>query len=170
MLCMKLVGKASTEIRRMGVVCVAAGIADSWLERRVIYLQSYGNNIKKLEDEVKKLEEARGRIKHLVDAEERNGYEILVGVRDWLILAEQVIDEANHVLEDPNHAKLGFSMCNFPNLRHRHRVSKEAFYTIGRVAYVLESGKFDRVGSYNNSSRNCKNIGDASSRGHNVPG
>ncbi|KAJ1435923.1 P-loop containing nucleoside triphosphate hydrolase [Sesbania bispinosa] len=109
------------------------------------YLISYEGNLKELADHVKELEAKRGEINHLVEAETRNGKIIEPGVQNWLDKVNEVIEKANKLLEDSNHAEVGCSGWVFPNLISRHQFSKKASEIAKDVVQVRGKENFKGV-------------------------
>ncbi|XP_061346314.1 disease resistance protein RPS2-like, partial [Gastrolobium bilobum] len=113
--------------------------------RQACYLIFYKDNFKKLDDDVKELEDTRVRLNHSVEEERRNGKEIERDVQNWLEKVNEVIEEANQLQKDPGRARVGCSGWSFPNLILRHKLSRKASKIANVVVEVQGKGKFDPV-------------------------
>ncbi|KAI4353010.1 hypothetical protein L6164_001989 [Bauhinia variegata] len=128
------------------LISIAAKIAEytvAPIGRQVGYVLFYKGNLKELNEAAKELEVARESIKHLVDAEIRNGKEILAVVQDWLKNVDDITEEAKQLWEDPQHANAGCSKWSFPDLKSRHQLSRKAKKMVKRVADVNQKRNFD---------------------------
>ncbi|KAI4353030.1 hypothetical protein L6164_002008 [Bauhinia variegata] len=137
--------KATMEV----LISIAAKIAEytvAPIGRQVGYVLFYKGNLKELNEAVKELEVARESIKHLVDAEIRNGKEIEAVVHDWLKNVDDITEEAKQLREDPQHANAGCSQWSFPDLKSRHQLSRKAKKMVKLVADVNQKRNFDRIG------------------------
>ncbi|XP_054780668.1 uncharacterized protein LOC129288205 isoform X2 [Prosopis cineraria] len=114
--------------------------------RQVGYLFFYKDNFKELKNQVEKLGTAKERIVHEVEAERRNGREIEPDVEEWLNKANDTLEKAKRLCEDPRCVKAECSGWCLPNLISRHQLSRNAKKTVENVAEVLTHGKFDRIG------------------------
>lgn len=130
------------------------------------YSLLYKRNFKKLENRVKELDAARVRWDHSVQDEIGNGKEIETDVVNWLKDANELIEKANKLREDPRRANVRCSINSFPNLIWRHQLSRKAFKISENIFEIQGKGKFDRVGylptldqitfSYSSTTRRLK--------------
>ncbi|GAU35302.1 hypothetical protein TSUD_389270 [Trifolium subterraneum] len=116
------------------------------IRREVGYLIRYERNFTNLSGSVRDLEAVREAIKHRVEAERRNGKIIEVGVQNWLMEVNEVIERANQLLEDPRHREVGCSGWSFPNLILRHKLGKIATKIANDVAGFQGRSDFNEVG------------------------
>ncbi|XP_061339577.1 uncharacterized protein LOC133286205 [Gastrolobium bilobum] len=131
------------------LISIAGKVAEYTVEpigRQAGYLIFYKDNFKKLDDQVKELEDTRVRLNHSVEDERRNGKEIERDVQNWLEKVNEVIEEANQLQKDPGRARVGCSGWSFPNLILRHKLSRKASKIENEVVEVQGKGKFSRVG------------------------
>ncbi|XP_012568215.1 putative disease resistance protein At3g15700 [Cicer arietinum] len=108
--------------------------------RQVGYLIFYNRNLKKLDDKIKDLNDARERIIHSVEVERRCGKKIETNVVNWLKKVEEIIENANRLQEESLHANVKCS-----NFILRQQLSKKAT-KITNVVEVQEKVKFDSIG------------------------
>ena len=113
--------------------------------REAGYLLLYKSNFKKLEDCVKELDAARITWNHCVEDERRNGKEIEAVVVNWLKDANELIEKANKLREDPHHANVRCSIFPFPNLILRHQLSRKATKISKEAVDIQGKAKFPRI-------------------------
>ncbi|MCH86645.1 CC-NBS-LRR resistance protein, partial [Trifolium medium] len=116
------------------------------IRREVGYLILYERNFTKLIGCVSNLQAVREAINHRVEAERKNGKIIEVGVQNWLVEVNEVIERANQLLEDPRRREVGCSGWSFPNLILRHQLGKIATKIANDVAGVQGRSDFNEVG------------------------
>ncbi|KAG6646187.1 hypothetical protein CIPAW_08G176000 [Carya illinoinensis] len=104
------------------------------------------NNIENLKKQLEKLQHARERVRHSVDAALRNGEEIYSDVSKWLTDVDRITELATKTLcESEEEASTRSSNAACLNLQQRHQISREAKKMAGDIAELLKNGKFDRV-------------------------
>ncbi|GAU35308.1 hypothetical protein TSUD_389330 [Trifolium subterraneum] len=116
------------------------------IRREVGYLILYERNFTRLIGCVSNLQVVREAINHRVEAERRNGKIIEVGVQNWLVEVNNVIERANQILGDPRRREVGCSGWSFPNLILRHQLGKIATKIANDVAEVQGRSDFKEVG------------------------
>ena len=124
------------------VISVVAKVAEylvAPIERQLGYLYNYRSNLDKLEEQVEKLGDARGRLQRDVDEADRQGDEIEPDVQKWLTRTEGIIQKAKELIEDEKAAN---TSCF--NLKSRYQRSRQAKKQSGDIGQIQES-KFDRV-------------------------
>ncbi|MCH86572.1 disease resistance protein [Trifolium medium] len=130
----------------ISIVGSVAQYAFAPIRREVGYLILYERNFSKLIGCVSDLQAVREAINHRVEAERRNGKIIEVGVQNWLVEVNEVIERANQLLEDPRRREVGCSGWSFPNLILRHQLGKIATKIATDVAGVQGKNDFNEVG------------------------
>ena len=124
------------------VISVVAKVAEylvAPIGRQLGYLYNYRSNLDKLEEQVEKLGDARGRLQRDVDEADRQGDEIEPDVQKWLTRTEGIIQKAKELIEDEKAAN---TSCF--NLKSRYQRSRQAKKQSGDIGQIQES-KFDRV-------------------------
>ncbi|XP_017977195.1 PREDICTED: uncharacterized protein LOC18599617 isoform X5 [Theobroma cacao] len=116
------------------------------IKRHVSYILDRQKNLEDFKKKAKQLEDERESVKHAVEAAERNGEKIELGVRKWLISVDQKIkeyDEKVRALEDKAKERCFNALC--PNVKFYYRLGKKAQEHAKVVAELLEQGRFDRI-------------------------
>ncbi|WJX81759.1 hypothetical protein P8452_64603 [Trifolium repens] len=117
------------------------------IQQEVGYLIFYRGNLTKLTGLVRILQASREDINHRVEAARRNGRKIEVGVQNWLVDVDEVIERANKLLEeDPRRREVGWLGWSFPNLILRHQLGKKAIEIANDVVGVQGRSDFNDVG------------------------
>ena len=128
------------------VISIAAKIAEYTVEPVVqclSYSFYYNSNIQNVKKHVEKLQGARDRVQHSVDAAIRNAEEIEADVNRWLENVDVIIGKAKEVLEDEEKAKMRCSKAAYLKLRHQQ--SKKAKKIVQDIDEVLTNGSFKEV-------------------------
>ncbi|KAG8479953.1 hypothetical protein CXB51_024970 [Gossypium anomalum] len=124
----------------------AAEYTISPIINHVKYLSNLQQNDETLKDQAEKLQYARDRVQHSVDAAQRNGEEIERDVNNWLWAVDRKIPEqVEKVRQDEEKAKKKCFIGLCPNFWTRYKHSLKAAEEAKAVAELLEQGKFDRV-------------------------
>ncbi|KAK6289277.1 hypothetical protein POUND7_000818, partial [Theobroma cacao] len=116
------------------------------IKRHVSYILDRQKNLEDFKKKAKQLEDERESVKHAVEAAERNGEKIELGVRKWLISVDQKIkeyDEKVRALEDKAKERCFNGLC--PNVKFYYRLGKKAQEHAKVVAELLQQGRFDRI-------------------------
>ncbi|KAJ9682085.1 hypothetical protein PVL29_018123 [Vitis rotundifolia] len=125
------------------VISVVAKVAEylvAPIGRQLGYLYNCRSNLDKLEEQVEKLGDARGRLQRDVDEADRQGDEIEPDVKNWLTSTEGIIQKAKELIEDEKAAN---TSCF--NLKLRYQRSRQAKKRSGDIGKIQEENKFDRV-------------------------
>ncbi|KAF7845544.1 disease resistance RPP13-like protein 4 [Senna tora] len=107
-------------------------------------------------------------IQHRVDDEIRNGCEIEAAVLVWMEKAEEIVQEAENLLESSYRVKAGCSGLSSSNIIIRRRLSKRAREMSQYCAHIREEGMFDTI-SYRLPLRVAVDSTFASRRGCIIP-
>ncbi|XP_042939226.1 uncharacterized protein LOC122274265 isoform X6 [Carya illinoinensis] len=102
----------------------------------------YNNIIENMTNQEEKLQHARERVQHPVDAALRNGEEIYFDVSKWLTDVELATRKLHEIKEE---AGVRSSNAACLNLEHQHQLSREAKKIMENIAELLKNGNFDRV-------------------------
>ncbi|KAI4313378.1 hypothetical protein L6164_026365 [Bauhinia variegata] len=102
------------------------------------YLLCYKRNIDELNKKVKRLQEARDRVQHLVDAERRKGKEIEGSITNWLLRVDEKTTQATEFQEDGDHANAECSTWSCPNLLSRYKLSRRAKKMVQAIIELQE--------------------------------
>ncbi|KAH0982106.1 hypothetical protein GBA52_009283 [Prunus armeniaca] len=94
--------------------------------RQVGYLIHYKRNFENLRSQLEKLDATEDRINHMVDEDERKGKKLLTNVQKWQTKANKMIQEANKLLDDEDHAKTKCFCGVCPNLVSYHQLSRKS--------------------------------------------
>ncbi|KAG2694937.1 hypothetical protein I3760_08G167400 [Carya illinoinensis] len=106
----------------------------------------YNSNIENLKNQEEKLQHARERVRHSVDAALSNGEEIYSDVNKWLIDVDRITELATKRLrESEEEAGTRSSNAACLNLQQRHQISREAKKMAGDIAELLKNGNFNKV-------------------------
>ncbi|XP_034707644.1 uncharacterized protein LOC117930941 isoform X2 [Vitis riparia] len=143
------------------VISVVAKVAEylvAPIGRQLGYLYNYRINLDKLEEQVEKLGDARGRLQRDVEEADRQGDEIEPDVQKWLTRAEGIIQKAEELIKAEKTAN---TSCF--NLKLRYQRSRQAKKQSGDIGKIQEECKFDRVaycltpqGAWSARLRDCK--------------
>ncbi|XP_017977876.1 PREDICTED: disease resistance protein At4g27190 isoform X2 [Theobroma cacao] len=116
------------------------------IKRRISYVFHHKREVENFEEKVQRLKERRERVQHDVDAAKRNVEKIEIGVENWLIKVDKMIDEEakeTKDLEDKAKNKCFIGLC--PNFKSRYQLSKKAEKDANAVDVLLRQGEFDKV-------------------------
>ncbi|KAM4108533.1 hypothetical protein ACB094_03G051700 [Castanea mollissima] len=130
------------------VISIAAKIAEYTVEpvgQCLGYLFYYSSNIQNMKKHVDKLQGARGRVQHSIDAARRDAEEIEADVKMWLENVDVIMGKVKEVLEDEENAKMRSFNGSWLNLKLRHQQSKKAKKMAQDIEEVLNNGSFDKV-------------------------
>ncbi|KAM5553557.1 hypothetical protein ABKV19_025668 [Rosa sericea] len=135
------------------LVAIGTGIAGKIVEftvapviRQVGYIICYNKNLKKLQNQVGDLLDARLSMQHLVEIEEKKGKKIETGVQNWLTEVDKLTKEADDFLKDEHHAETKCLRGFCPNLKLRHHLSRNSTKMAQEVAELYEKKKnFDNI-------------------------
>ncbi|KAI4354365.1 hypothetical protein L6164_003235 [Bauhinia variegata] len=105
--------------------------------KQLCYVLFYKNNLNNLKGRVEDLEALREEIQHRVDAERRNGKTISTHVPTWQEDVEKVIQEAEQLQGNADHASVG--CC--PNLPLRHQLGRKAEFEAKNVGDLKIKGE-----------------------------
>ena len=136
------------EIRMEIVISIAAKIAKYTVEpvgQCLGYLFYYSSNIQNMKKQVDKLQGARGRVQHSIDAAIRDAEEIEADVKMWLENVNVIMGKVKGVLEDEENAKMRYFNGACLNLKLQHQQSKKAKKMVQDIEEVLNNGSFDKV-------------------------
>ncbi|XP_035548753.1 disease resistance protein At4g27190-like [Juglans regia] len=109
------------------------------------YSFCYSSNIAKMKNWEEKLQHARDRVQHSIDAAVRNSEEIEADVNKWLTEVNEITELATKVHEGEEEAKMRCSIEVCLSLKLRHQLSRKAKKIVKLVGEALENGKFDRI-------------------------
>ncbi|XP_065631972.1 probable disease resistance protein At4g27220 isoform X2 [Quercus suber] len=98
-----------------------------------------------MKKQVDKLQGARDRVQHSIDAAIRDAEEIEADVKMWLENVDMIMGKVKEVLEDEENAKMRSFNGACLNLKLRHQQSKKAKQMVQDIDEVLKSGSFDKV-------------------------
>ncbi|KAK6289271.1 hypothetical protein POUND7_000812, partial [Theobroma cacao] len=116
------------------------------IKRRISYVFHHQRRVETFEEKVQRLKERRDRVQHDVNAAKRNAEKIEIGVENWLIEVDKIINErAKEMkdLEDKARNKCFIGLC--PNFKSRYQLSKESEKDANAVDELLQQGEFDKV-------------------------
>ncbi|KAH0982108.1 hypothetical protein GBA52_009285 [Prunus armeniaca] len=94
--------------------------------RQVGYLINYKSNLESLRSQLKNLDAAKDRMKHRVDEVERNGKGVETDVQNWRQEADEMIEEANAIVEKEGRANTKCFRGVCPNLVSYHQFSRKS--------------------------------------------
>ncbi|KAG6701526.1 hypothetical protein I3842_08G169500 [Carya illinoinensis] len=131
----------------------------------------YNNNMENLKNQKEKLQDARERVQHSVDAASRNGEKIYSDVSKWLTDVDRITELATKKLREiEEEAGTGSSNAACLNLKQRHQLSREAKKIVENIAQLFaelhNNGNFEKVSNpalpseemdYNSNMENLKN-------------
>ena len=98
-----------------------------------------------MKKQVDKLQGARDRVQHSIDAAIRNAEEIEADVKMWLENVDVIMGKFKEVVEDEENAKMRSFNGSSLNLKLRHQQSKKAKKMVQDIDEVLKNGSFDKV-------------------------
>ncbi|XP_059429131.1 disease resistance protein At4g27190-like [Corylus avellana] len=109
------------------------------------YSFDYDNDIRTMDNKVKRLQLARDSVQHSVDSARSNGEENETFVTMWLTKADETIEEARKivVVEERAHPRWSNGACLI--LKLRHQLSRKAKKIVQVIDEVLENGRFEKV-------------------------
>ncbi|KAG2694938.1 hypothetical protein I3760_08G167500 [Carya illinoinensis] len=110
----------------------------------------YSSSIENLKNQEEKLQHARERVRHSVDAALRNGEEIYSDVSKWLTDVDRITESATKTLrESEEEASTRSSNVACLNLQQRHQLSREAKKIVENIAELFaelhKNGNFENV-------------------------
>ncbi|KAH9752698.1 Disease resistance protein [Citrus sinensis] len=109
-------------------------------ERQLGYLRNYKANFENLKAEIDKLKDESKSIQHRVSEAERKGEKIEEKVENWLVSANNTIEQAAKFIEDGETSKRCFkSLC--PNLKTRYQLSKKAETEVKALVELKEEAR-----------------------------
>ncbi|ESR46398.1 hypothetical protein CICLE_v10003507mg [Citrus x clementina] len=114
-------------------------------ERQLSFVRNYRSNFENLKTELEKLKDDGASMQHGVDEGRRKGEEIEKNVEKWLASVNNIITEAEKFTGDADKANKRCFMGLCPNLKTRHRLSKEAVRQQKAIVELGEAGRFDRL-------------------------
>ncbi|KAL6285136.1 hypothetical protein ACE6H2_009526 [Prunus campanulata] len=94
--------------------------------RQVGYLIHYERNFENLRSQLENLHAAKNRMKHMVDEDKRKGKQVHTDVQNWLTEANKMIQDANKLLDNEDHAKTECFCGVCPNLVSYHQLSRKS--------------------------------------------
>ncbi|KAJ1380802.1 P-loop containing nucleoside triphosphate hydrolase [Sesbania bispinosa] len=106
------------------------------------YIVYYNKNIKNLKNELKTLEGRKDGVQGMVDADKRNGHQIVSNVEDWLCNVVKIENELQGFCDDQVNNKCLGGWC--PNLVSRYSLSKRAKKLTTNVISLKEE-KFEII-------------------------
>uniref|UniRef100_A0A7N2L2P3 AAA+ ATPase domain-containing protein n=1 Tax=Quercus lobata TaxID=97700 RepID=A0A7N2L2P3_QUELO len=130
------------------VISIAAKIAEYTVEpvgQCLGYLFYYSSNIQNMKKQVDKLQGARDRVQHSIDAAIRDAEEIEADVKMWLENVDVIMGKVKEVLEGEENAKMRSFNGACLNLKLRHQQSKKAKKMVQDIDEVVKNGGFDKV-------------------------
>uniref|UniRef100_A0A2N9I462 NB-ARC domain-containing protein n=1 Tax=Fagus sylvatica TaxID=28930 RepID=A0A2N9I462_FAGSY len=113
------------------------------LWQEIDYLVHYRTNIKKLEDQAKKLNPVVVDVKFAVDEAQKHGERIKEQVQNWLERATEAENLNNEIQANQNHRC--FSTCCTPNWRSRYNLSKQAVSIAKEMGVIYGEKNFEGV-------------------------
>ncbi|XP_028202004.1 probable disease resistance protein At5g63020 [Glycine soja] len=132
-----------SEIAHLPGVSQIANYVITFIKDQIGYISSYQENHEKLMTEVQTLEDIQVLVKHRVAEAERNGDKIENIVQNWLKNANDMIAEANKVIDVEGATWCLGRYC--PSRWIRCQLSKRFEETTKKITDLIEKGKFDTI-------------------------
>ncbi|KAG2694933.1 hypothetical protein I3760_08G167000 [Carya illinoinensis] len=129
----------------ISVVAKIAAYTVAPVGRWLCYSFHFNSNIENLKNQEDKLQHARERVQHSVDAALSNGEEIYSDVNKWLKDVDRITELVTKRLREIEEASTRSSNTECLNLKHRHQISREAKKMAGDIAELLKNGNFNKV-------------------------
>ncbi|KAF8019510.1 hypothetical protein BT93_G0250 [Corymbia citriodora subsp. variegata] len=102
-------------------------------------------HVRKLDDEVKKLESRRDEVQRSIDVARSNLTRIFVPVEEWMKEADAGITNAGEIRENDGIANTTCFYGWLPNPKARYRLGKKASRTVKDIEELIRRGQFERV-------------------------
>uniref|UniRef100_A0A2N9HN63 AAA+ ATPase domain-containing protein n=1 Tax=Fagus sylvatica TaxID=28930 RepID=A0A2N9HN63_FAGSY len=141
------------------VISIAAKVVEYTVAPVVQWLGysfRYSSNMENVKKQEQKLQGARERVQHSVDAAKNNAEKIETDVDNWLKEVDSIMGQVKEVIEVEEKVKMRCSNGACLNLKQRHQQSKKAEKILQDIKdvlqNVLQNGKFDKV-SYRAASQ-----------------
>uniref|UniRef100_A0A2N9IHJ5 AAA+ ATPase domain-containing protein n=1 Tax=Fagus sylvatica TaxID=28930 RepID=A0A2N9IHJ5_FAGSY len=137
------------------VISIAAKVVEYTVAPVVQWLGysfRYSSNMENVKKQEEKLQDARERVQHSVDAAINNAEKIETDVNRWLENVDFIMGKVKEVIEVEEKVKMRCSNGACLNLKQRHQQSKKAKKILQDIEDVLQNGKFDKV-SYRDASQ-----------------
>ncbi|KAK7292732.1 hypothetical protein RJT34_15584 [Clitoria ternatea] len=122
--------------------------------RHVAYIVCYRKNVDELNDNVNDLAHARERVKHQVDAAEKNVQRTEDDVIAWFEKVDEIVTEKVRFQNDEGHTKTRCSNGLFAYLRNRHRLGRKAKKMVEDVKLLIDKSNFGGVSYQQNITSN----------------
>ncbi|KAL5159755.1 putative disease resistance protein [Glycine soja] len=132
-----------SEIAHLPGVSQIANYVITFIKDQIGYISSYEENHEKLMTEVQTLEDIQVLVKHRDAEAERNGDKIENIVQNWLKNANDMIAEANKVIDVEGATWCLGRYC--PSRWIRCQLSKRFEETTKKITDLIEKGKFDTI-------------------------
>ncbi|KAJ7951082.1 Disease resistance protein [Quillaja saponaria] len=132
-------------------------IEKAWnpIQRQVGYLIFYERNIKKLKEEVEKLEGKKQCVENSVEAATRNDEQTNDNVNEWMKNTNGLTKATKEFPEHKGHLRTGCSSGFIPFLWHRHQLSRKAKVMAAEVVKI-QTEELGNVAHKNPLSENAK--------------
>ena len=110
-------------------------------ECRFGYLRNYKANVENLKAEIDKLKDESKSIQHRVSEAERKGEKIEEKVENWLVSANNTIEQAAKFIDDEKTTNKRCLMGLCPNLKTRYQLSKKAETEVKALVELKEEAR-----------------------------
>ncbi|KAH9752607.1 Disease resistance protein [Citrus sinensis] len=110
-------------------------------ERQLGYLRNYKANFENLKAEIDKLKDESKSIQHRVSEAERKGEKIEEKVENWLVSANNTIEQAAKFIEDGETTSKRCFKGLCPNLKTRYQLSKKAETEVKALVELKEEAR-----------------------------
>ncbi|KAH9686697.1 AAA domain-containing protein [Citrus sinensis] len=110
-------------------------------ERQLCYLRNYKANFENLKAEIDKLKDESKSIQHRVSEAERKGEKIEEKVENWLVSANNTIEQAAKFIEDGETTSKRCFKGLCPNFKTRYQLSKKAETEVKALVELKEEAR-----------------------------
>ncbi|XP_056173067.1 disease resistance protein At4g27190-like isoform X1 [Syzygium oleosum] len=130
------------------VLSVASKVAEyvvAPVVRHCDYVIFPNSNVRQLEEELEKLENARQRVQHSIDEARNDMKPIEADVEKWVTDMETVTDKARNLLERDGRAKKTCFYGWLPNPKERYRLGRDTRRTVLDIQALISKSQFHKV-------------------------